>query len=90
MPLTDEEKDKNAREGNYCEICKDRFYSRDPKRHFNHASHKRNLAKKHDGVPRNDKEYYCGECKFFVRKCNYNVRHEESEHHTDCKNGIHE
>ena len=87
MPLTEEEKDRNAKEGNYCDICEDKFYSRDPKRHFHHSFHKKNLAKKLNGVPRNDKEYYYEVCKFFVRKC-YRVRHEESEHHINCKNGV--
>ena len=87
MPLTEEEKDRNAKEGHYCDICEDKFYSRDKKRHFHHSFHKKNLAKKFNGVPRDDKEYYCEVCKFFVRKC-YKVRHEKSEHHIDCKNGV--
>ena len=87
MPLTDEEKGRNSREGNCCDICKEQFYSRDPNRHYQHAFHKRNLAKKLNKIPRNDKEYYCKECKFFVRNC-YGVRHEESERHIDCKNGV--
>ena len=77
MPLTEEEKDRNAREGNYCNICKDKFYSRDLKRHVHHSFHKKNIAMKFNGVPRDDKEYYCEVCKFFVRKL-------------DCKNGVNE
>ena len=87
MPLTNEEKDRNTKEGNYCDICEEQLYSRELKRHYNHALHRRNLAKKFNGIPRSDKEYYCDICKFFVRNC-YKVRHEESERHVDCKNGI--
>ena len=58
MALTNEEKDRNAKEENYCGICEEQSYSRDPKRHYNHALRKRNLAKKFNGIPRNGKEYY--------------------------------
>ena len=52
MSLTDEEKDRNTKEGNYCDICEEQFYSRDPKRYYHHAFHKWTLAKKFDGIPR--------------------------------------
>ena len=74
MPLINEEKERNQTEGNYCDICEEQFYSRDPKRHYQHASHKRKVAEKCNKVPRNDKEYYCEVCEFFVRNC-YKVRH---------------
>ena len=67
MPLTDEEKDRNARDGNYCIFVRNNFI-RDPKRHYQHAFHKRNLAKKLNGIPTNNKEYYCEVCKFFCEE----------------------
>ena len=68
MPLTEEERDRNAKEGNYCDICEYRFYSRDPKRHIHHSFHEKNLARKFNGVPRDNKKYYCEVCKFFCKE----------------------